>query len=403
MKFFLFLTYMLEIVLSTQRVVITFQTQEEALKNYHLPFAVVKQYGRRQVLDVGKEFQEDDRLALKTLIPNLLTIELDSKLKGSDLPVKGSGWPWGDWIFVNGQWVTGPVPLPWNVEKIGAQQLWNKTKGKKEIIIAVLDSGMRQASRQAFPNIIDGFDFISSMDFATDGDLRDSNPEDDETFVEGQWCEGPDSHGTKVSSIINANHSTNMYGIAPGCTLLSIRVLGVCKEGLASDVADGIIWAAGGEINGVVTNFNPARIISLSLAGDGPCPSFLQSAINIAISRNAIVVAATGNDGYETYLNTYPANCAGVITIGATDIENNEAFFSNKGGQFLYPGVDVAVMGDNMELMYGSGTSYSVSHHVGLLALNLSIAPEPCDFFCTSTQYMQSQCSSTMQRVCCDR
>jgi hypothetical protein len=393
----------LNIVSGTQRVVVTFNSYDEAKVNYNLPFTVVKQYGRRQVLDIGKNFEEEDRLALKTLIPNLLTVELDSKLKGSDLPVKGSGWPWGDWIWVNNQWVTGPVPIPWNIEKIGAKQMWNKTFGKKGIVIAVLDSGIRQASRPAFPNIIDGYDFISSMDYATDGDARDANPEDDETFVEGQWCDGPDSHGTKVSSIINANHSTNMYGIAPGCTLLSIRVLGVCKEGLASDVSDGIIWAVGGVINGVPANSNPARIITLSLAGDGPCPSYVQSAINIAKARNAIVVVATGNDGYETYLNTYPANCDGVITVGAVDVNKNEAFFSNKGGQYLYPGVDVAVMGDNMELMFGSGTSFAVSHHVGLLALNLSISPEPCDFFCESTQFMQSQCSSTMQRVCCDR
>gem|GEM_PF-6803733 len=398
----LFLCFVIEMVFSAQRVVITFQTPDEALLDYHLPFQVVKKYGRRQVLNLGKDLEEDDKIVLKAMIPKLLSIELDLKLKGSN--VKGQGWPWGDWILVNGQWVTGPVPLPWNVEKIGGKQLWNRTLGKREIVIAVLDSGIRQASKQAFPNIVDGYDFISDMQFATDGDLRDSNPEDDETFVDGQWCDGPDSHGTKVSSVVSADHSTNMFGIAPGCTLLSIRVLGVCKEGLASDVADGIVWAAGGVINGVVSNTHRARIIVLSLAGDGQCPSFMQSAINLALANNCIVLVATGNDGYETYLNTYPANCIGVIPVGAIDINGNEAFFSNQGGQNLYPGVDVAVMGDNMELMFGSGTSFAVPHLAGLIALNLSVSPAPCDIFCnTSEQFMQSDCTSTNERVCCDR
>ncbi len=76
-------------------------------------------------------------------------------------------------------------------------------------------------------------------------------------------------HGTKVASILAARHGIEglMKGIAQNCSVLPIRVLGLCSIGYATDVADAIVWAAGGVINGISRNPSPAQVISLSLAG----------------------------------------------------------------------------------------------------------------------------------------
>ena len=54
------------------------------------------------------------------------------------------------------------------------------------------------------------------------------------------------------------------------------------RQGYASDVCDAIVWAAGGEINGVPGIATPAAVISMSFAGAGACPSYLQSSVGLA-------------------------------------------------------------------------------------------------------------------------
>ena len=85
-------------------------------------------------------------------------------------------------------------------------------------------------------------------------------------------------HGTNIASILAARHDNEfgMKGVAQNCSILPLRVLGLCRMGYATDVTDAIVWAAGGVINEVPNNTNPAQIISVSLAGQGPCPSSSQ-------------------------------------------------------------------------------------------------------------------------------
>lgn len=392
MRFVLALIFLLVLLEHSfgHRLVLTFATPEEMNSIENLPFKVVKRYGRRIVIDMQRDLNASDFLMLRSNFSSISNIEIDSRVVGisnTNESAVGAAWPTRESIYVPpsetreyGFWYLGPPPLPWNLEMIGGSQIWNVNKGQSSVVIAVLDTGIRETSKVSFSNLVNGYDFISDLELSVDGDMRDSDATDVEQIVPDSWCAGPDAHGTKVSSILGARHESFMFGIAPNCKLLSVRTLGLCSSGLTSDVADSIVWASGGEIIGVQTNQNQANIIVLSLAGDGDCPSYLQSAINLALEKNIVVVAATGNDGRDTYLNTHPANCVGVVTVGSVDSQNIESYFSNKGGRYLYPGEDVAVMGDNSELMFGSGTSYAVSHYAGLLALNLSKGTQcnPC-------------------------
>lgn len=402
------LAHLCDVIVCT-RVVVTFSdalSKNESIQN--IPYTIIKNYGRRLVLDIPGNVTKETFEVLKSTSFNISTIEIDNRVKGMEMnsSVKGAAWPVREWIWVeptvylpSGYWYEGPPPLPWNVLKLGGHSLWQHNKGIKEIVVAVLDTGITESSKLWFDNFQNGYDFVTDLDISVDGDGRDLDATDTEVFVPDSGCDGPDYHGTKVSSIIGAAHRSFMYGLAPGCTLLSIKALGLCSWGLSSDVADAIVWAAGGEIIGVPKNKNVSSIIVLSLAGDGNCPSFLQSAINYAVNKGIVVVAATGNDGRDTYLNTHPANCIGVKTVGSLNSLNEESWFSNKGGQYLYPGEDVAVMGNNRELTFGSGTSYANSHYAGVLALNFSIGTQcsPCQ-----PTFLKEICNNS-QSICCSR
>ena len=62
----------------------------------------------------------------------------------------------------------------------------------------------------------------------------------------------------------------------------------------------------------------------------GACGSASQNAINDALDRNAVVVVAAGNSNVDASQST-PANCSGVITVGATGFAGQRAPYSNNG------------------------------------------------------------------------
>src|SRR5690606_13324637 len=94
------------------------------------------------------------------------------------------------------------------------------------------------------------------------------------------------------------NNGVGMAGVAHNAKVLPVRVLGRCG-GYTSDIADAIIWAAGGDVPGVPTNNTPAEIINLSLGGSSSCASISQAAINQAVALGTTVVVAAGNSNSD--------------------------------------------------------------------------------------------------------
>ncbi len=111
--------------------------------------------------------------------------------------------------------------------------------------------------------------------------------------------------------------------------ILPVRVLGVCG-GTFEDVLAGVMWASGVAIDGVPPNKTPAKIINLSLGGFGPCDQSMQEAVDDAMAQGAVVVAAAGNDTLEA-ADFAPANCSGVITVGAHGSRGALTSYSNFG------------------------------------------------------------------------
>jgi hypothetical protein len=333
----------------SRRVVVTFHNSSDARVDYSLLVedsvnaTVVKQYGRRLVLDMGRPVDiEVDAGAIKGQIgaEKVESVELDYVVGGfasaASVSVTGAG------ADSAGAW------FQWNLadsepHSIKAERIWNMTNSTPDLVVAVLDTGLASVARGAFLSLAVGYDFISDVDISLDGDGRDWDATDPGDA--GPGCSVSSWHGTKVASIIGAGHDValglGMRGVAQNCTVMPVRVLGLCSSGYANDVADAVVYSAGGVINGVTANPSPAKVISMSLAGPASvCPSYLQSAITQAIGLGAIVIAAAGNEGLPDVKGTFPANCRGVISVGASVRDGSLAVYSNKGATMLAPGGD---------------------------------------------------------------
>jgi serine protease len=226
---------------------------------------------------------------------------------------------------------------------VNAPKAWDTSSGQG-VVVAVLDTGYTD-HRDLAANVVAGYDFISlygqdanNPDVAGDGDGRDADAHDPGDWVDGTmpWCGGSSDsswHGTHVAGTVAAvaNNAQDIAGLAYGAKVQPVRVLGHCG-GTTSDIADAIVWASGGHVDGVTDNANPAEVINMSLGGSGSCADdpVTQEAIDGANSRGVTVVVAAGNDNDDAAYHS-PASCKGVVTVGASGIDGARSWFSNYG------------------------------------------------------------------------
>jgi serine protease len=295
---------------------------------------------------------------------------------------------------------------------INAPAAWDITTGSGNIRVAVIDSGITDhgdlAGRWA-----GGYDFITSVATANDGDGRDNDPHDPGDWVAANECftgsaaRNSSWHGTHVAGTIGAagNNGTGVAGLNWVSPIVPVRVLGKCG-GFVSDIADAMRWAAGLAVSGVPANSNPTQVLNLSLGGPGVCSTTYQNAINAVNAAGSIIVVAAGNNNSNLNLTSYqPANCSGVIPVAATDRGGDKALYSNYGAlvkisapggetiptlqngvlSTLNTGTTIPVTGT---YAFYQGTSMAAPHVVGVLSLMLSISPTLN--FTQSLQILQS-------------
>jgi len=155
----------------------------------------------------------------------------------------------------------------------------------------------------------------------------------------------------------SGNNGVGIAGVSWGARIMPIKVLDSHGNGTYANVAMGISWAVD----------HGAQVINMSLGGT-PASAVLQSAVTYARIHNVLMVAATGNSGSSFVL--YPARYPEVMAVGASNLSNQPAGFSNHG-----PEVDVAAPGENIYSLWPggystlTGTSMSAPHVSGLAAI----------------------------------
>ena len=227
---------------------------------------------------------------------------------------------------------------------INAPAAWDITTGSSSIVVAVIDTGITNhadLAGRSVPGL--GYDFITSVSSANDGNGRDSDPSDPGDWVAANECFAGSAarnsswHGTHVAGTIGAasNNGIGVAGINWSSKILSVRVLGKCG-GTTSDIADGMRWSAGLPVPGVPANANPAKVLNLSLGGSGACDATYQNAINDILAAGSTIVISAGNSNANAS-GFRPANCNGVITVAATNRNGSQRvlqqLWGNSGNQ----------------------------------------------------------------------
>nr|WP_296748237.1 S8 family serine peptidase [Thioalkalivibrio sp.] len=270
------------------------------------------------------------------------------------------------------QWFHGNIDLP------GAWDLSTGRAPDKEMIIAVVDTGVFRDHEDLQGKLLKGYDFIRMQPGGDD-------PGDSSQPGRSTW------HGTHVAGIAAAatDNKTGMAGVSWGAKILPVRTLG---EGGGSlyDTLQGIRYSAGLPNDSGTVPERPADVINLSLGGG----SFVQAQADLyqqIRDLGIFVIAASGNSDAAV---GFPAAYDAVFAVGATDPINRRAPYSNYGNQldFVAPGGDMGVdrTGDGIlstlvddtsgtprsTYAFYQGTSMATAVASGVAALARSADPE---------------------------
>jgi serine protease len=256
----------------------------------------------------------------------------------------------------SGQWYLR-APTTTVRSAIDAEPAWDITTGSSNVVVAVLDTGIRYdhddlLAVAAGGNLLPGYDMVTDVPTANDGDGRDADASDPGDWVSsadiaagGDFADCKEErsswHGTQTAGLIGAltNNSLGMASVGRTVRVLPVRVMGKCI-GFDSDILAGMRWAAGLPVPDVPLNPNPAQVINMSLGGEGACSAAYVAEVNAITAAGVVIVASAGNNGGHAVSS--PANCAGVIGVTALRHAGTKVGFADVG-----PEIAIAAPGGN--------------------------------------------------------
>ncbi len=242
-----------------------------------------------------------------------------------------------------------------------------------EITIAIIDDGVRLTHEDLAPNIWenpneiagnglddDGNGYIDDMN-GWDASENDNDPNPDAAFI----TDSDFNHGTHCAGIAAAATNNNLGIASLGFNTKIVAVKchpNSTYTGSAPEAYAGVDYAIATKVN----------IMNMSWGGNAFSASY-QALFNVANSLGIVCVAAAGNSGVATPL--YPASYEGVISVGASNENNQIAFFSNYGAtvDIMAPGQNIISTLATADDAYGelNGTSMACPYIAGVVGLML--------------------------------
>lgn len=229
---------------------------------------------------------------------------------------------------------------------IDVTKAWTVTKGKKDTVIAVIDTGVQTSHEDISGKIWHNTAEIKNNGIDDDGNgfvddrrgwdfLHDNNDPNPDPCTDGTSNDGL-AHGTHVAGIAAANtdNSTGVAGIGWKTQIMALQV-GDCDGSMTDDkIAEAIEYAV----------MMGADVINMSLGGFGTS-SVLDSVVQEAMDAGVVVVAAAGNNAKNVDIFSFMPGCIdGVITVSSTNENDQASSFSNFGSGC----VDLAAPGENI-------------------------------------------------------
>jgi subtilisin family serine protease len=261
-----------------------------------------------------------------------------------------------------------------NDADIDGPEAWDLRSTAPNVIVAVVDSGVRFTHEDLAPNM-----WRNPGEIAGNGVDDDRNGYVDDVHgisaldATGYPMDG-NGHGTHVAGTIAAsgNNGVGVVGVAWRAQIMALKFLDGNGDGYTSDAVISIDYARN----------KGASIVNASFAGPGASIT-LRDAILRARSAGMIIVAAAGNESVNNdALPSYPANYAidNVVSVAATTRSDALANFSNYGAQTVHlaaPGSSIYstyYTSDNAYVVM-SGTSMAAPHVAGAMALMRAHGP----------------------------
>ncbi|HEX7304204.1 type VII secretion-associated serine protease mycosin [Lentzea sp.] len=210
----------------------------------------------------------------------------------------------------------------WHLDALDVYAAQDQTRGDG-VVVAVIDSGVDAKHPDLAGRVLPGTGFGRSK--GTDGTTD------------------TDGHGTGMAGIIAATgRGGGALGIAPGAKILPIASADEKEQFGLDVVGESIRWAAD----------HGAKVINLSLGFSSSLTPTLVKAVNYAIEKDVVLVAATGNEGGQV---SAPANIGGVVAVAGTTRDGQPWKSSNVGADTVLAAPAVGIVTTAPESVYSSG------------------------------------------------